>query len=184
MHRALNVSRRRFARAALAIGAAAATAHPSLGRAATQYDVTARGATAYVIGGSSNPALTLTRGQTYIFNVLASGHPFWIATLASADNTASYAFNEGVTGNGSSPGTVTFIVPASAPDTLFYQCQFHGSMTGTLNIVDPVGARPVPAMSPAMLGVLGVGLASVAEMMRRRRASRRGSTEGKQRTLL
>ena len=42
----------------------------------------------------------------------------------------------GVTNNGAATGTITFTVPSNAPDTLFYVCEFHASMTGQINIVD------------------------------------------------
>ena len=50
----------------------------------TVYAVTANGSSNYVINGSSNPTLTLVRGQTYTFNVNATGHPFWITTASGA----------------------------------------------------------------------------------------------------
>jgi len=48
------------------------------------YAVTANGSSNYVINGSSNPTLTLVRGETYTFNVNATGHPFWITTASGA----------------------------------------------------------------------------------------------------
>src|SRR5258706_16071419 len=97
----------------------------------SSFDVTNNGFSAYVIDGASNPTLTLTRGQTYSFTVNALGHPFWITTARGAGDTEANAFSQGVTGNGASPGTVTFLVSASAPATLFYQCGFHDPMGGT-----------------------------------------------------
>ena len=41
---------------------------------------------------------------------------------------------EGVTGAGTA--TVTFEVPTSAPDTLYYVCQYHPAMNGTINNID------------------------------------------------
>ena len=64
----------------------------------------------------------------------APGHPFWIKTVQSIGTGDTY--NDGVTNNGTASGTVTFTVPNDAPDTLFYVCEFHIPMTGTLNIVD------------------------------------------------
>ena len=96
--------------------------------------VTNAGAGAYVINGSSNPSLTLQRGVSYKFQVSASGHPFWIKT-AAVTGTGS-AYSTGVTNNGTDNGTVVFNVPLDAPETLYYICQFHGSMVGTLNIVN------------------------------------------------
>jgi len=46
----------------------------------TVFNVTNNGSGNYVINGVSNPTLELVRGQTYTFNVSASGHPFWIKT--------------------------------------------------------------------------------------------------------
>jgi hypothetical protein len=102
--------------------------------AATEtYTVTNSGASAYTINSSSNPTLTLQRGGTYTFNINASGHPFWIKT-SQVTGTGS-AYNTGVTNNGTDSGTITFTVPEDAPSTLYYICQFHGSMTGTINVV-------------------------------------------------
>jgi Cu/Zn superoxide dismutase len=109
------------------------------GASSNAYDVTNSGASAYVFNGngltnSQNPDLTLTRGETYTFAVSAAGHPFWIKSSQSTG--AGDVYNSGVTNNGAESGTVTFTVPADAPDTLYYICQFHGSMTGTLTITD------------------------------------------------
>lgn len=103
------------------------------------FTVTNNGATSYIFNSDDvenveNTDLTLKRGETYTFAVNASGHPFFIKSVQG--NTNANAYNSGVTNNGTQDGTVTFIVPADAPDTLFYNCQFHASMTGTFNIID------------------------------------------------
>jgi hypothetical protein len=103
------------------------------GTESSTFTVTNSGASAYTIDSASNPALTLQRGGTYTFNVSATGHPFWIKT-AQTTGTGS-AYNTGVTNNGADSGTITFTVPNDAPSTLYYICQFHGAMTGTINIV-------------------------------------------------
>jgi len=82
----------------------------------------------------SNPNITLKRGETYTFSVNAPGHPFLINSVQGVGTANTY--NEGVTNNGAAEGTVTFTVPADAPDTLFYNCEFHASMTGELNIIN------------------------------------------------
>ena len=97
------------------------------------YAVTNSGSGSYTINASSNPTLTLKRGGTYTFNVSASGHPFWIKT-AQTTGTGD-AYNTGVTNNGTDSGTITFTVPNDAPSTLYYICQYHGSMAGTINVV-------------------------------------------------
>jgi hypothetical protein len=86
-----------------------------------------------------NPIVTLYRGNTYKFNVNAKGHPLWIMTepykdKLSADGSTSTLYTTGVTNNGTADGTVTFTVPTSAPDTLYYQCGNHDAMYGVLQI--------------------------------------------------
>jgi plastocyanin len=96
------------------------------------FAVTNSGSSAYVINGVNNPTLNLVRGVTYTFNVNAATHPFWIKT-AQATGTGS-AYSTGVTNNGDDVGTITFAVPLDAPSTLYYICQIHSGMVGTLSI--------------------------------------------------
>ena len=103
------------------------------------YDVTNSGASSYIFNGngltnSSNPNLTLTKGETYTFTINSPGHPFYINSVQGTGT--SNAYNNGVSNNGAVSGTITFTVPSNAPSTLFYNCEFHGSMTGTITIVD------------------------------------------------
>jgi hypothetical protein len=136
--------------------------------AVTNFNVTNSAATSYVIGGNNNATLTLTRGQTYTFTLDVVGHPFWIVTARGAAEVNTNAFNNGVTGNGSSTGTLTFVVPSSAPSTLFYQCGFHDIMGGQLNIVAPPS---VPVGGPATLAVLaGLLLLAAVALLRKRTA--------------
>jgi len=86
-----------------------------------------------------NPDMTLWRGNTYKFVVDAQGHPFYIMTEPSkdgigADGSTSVLYSTGVTNNGADKGTVTFVVPDGAPDTLYYQCGSHDGMYGILHI--------------------------------------------------
>jgi hypothetical protein len=98
------------------------------------FNVTANGSSNYIINGSSNPTLSITEGQTYTFNINASGHPFWIKTVSSTGTGNSYS--SGITNNGTDNGTITFVVPYDAPSTLYYNCQFHLGMAGTINVTD------------------------------------------------
>ncbi len=105
----------------------------------TNYNVTNSGSTAYIFNDSgfnnaSNPALTLERGKTYTFTVNATGHPFYIKSVQGT-GTAN-AYNTGVTNNGTDSGTITFTVPAGAPATLYYNCEFHTPQTGVITIID------------------------------------------------
>lgn len=101
----------------------------------TTYTVTNSGSSAYVIDGQNNPLLQLERGQTYVFDIDASGHPFWIKDQAVTGTGGAY--NSEVSNNGTDNGKIEFTVPMDAPDQLVYICQFHGSMLGDFDIVDP-----------------------------------------------
>ena len=101
----------------------------------TVFSVTNNLALEFIINGDANPTLELTRGQTYIFNVSASGHPFWIKTLSSTGTANQY--NTGVTNNGVDVGLITFVVPDVGPTPLYYNCQDHLAMKGTIDLLDP-----------------------------------------------
>jgi len=82
-----------------------------------------------------NPTLELVRGESYIFEIKAAGHPFWIKTVSSRGLDNKY--NEGVYNNGAQNARLLFRVPEDAPDRLYYNCQFHESMQGVINISNP-----------------------------------------------
>jgi hypothetical protein len=84
----------------------------------------------YFINGQNNPDLPLIRGFTYYFQLNSANHPFWIKT-DRVIGTAN-AFQEGVTNNGISVGTIRFTVPLTAPDRLYYVCLYHPAMSGNL----------------------------------------------------
>jgi len=110
----------------------------------TTFIVTNEGSGLYNISNrlvsGSNPTLTLVRNVNYTFSVNASGHPFWIKTVNSTGTENNYG--SWVMNNGDDVGNITFLVSGSAPDTLYYNCQLHSSMAGTINVVD---ALYVPA---------------------------------------
>ena len=104
----------------------------------SQYDFTwdTNSANDTLTNGYSNtpePDITLIRGATYEFDTGGAGatHPLEIRTALGGS-----AYNTGVANNGVANAIVTFVVPANAPDTLYYQCTAHSNMEGTLNIVD------------------------------------------------
>ena len=113
---------------------AAPTTTTTTTAAPNTFNVTNNGSGNYVINGSSNPTLSITEGQTYTFNINAVGHPFWIKTVSSIGT--GNAYSSGVTNNGTDNGTITFAVPYDAPSTLYYNCQLHSGMAGTINVTD------------------------------------------------
>ena len=103
----------------------------------TNFNVTNNGASNWVIDGLNNPSLTLVRGQNYQFVLqnVPSMHPFYINVINTTGPANQYSdgvVNNGATGN----STVQFFVSTSAPNSLFYNCGNHGSMNGTLTIVN------------------------------------------------
>ena len=101
--------------------------------AGTTIVVTANGSSNYVVGGASNATIPVVRGATYTIQVSAVGHPFWIQTSSGAYNAANVV-TSGITNNGTELGYITFQVPSDAPNTLYYACQYHSSMAGSITI--------------------------------------------------
>ena len=90
---------------------------------------------AYEINGVQNPTLVVRRGQIYNFNLNVADHPFFLQTTGNGfqpENT----FNRFFQGQGRTAGEYMWIVPADAPDELYYQCEFHPVMFGKIIIVD------------------------------------------------
>jgi hypothetical protein len=105
----------------------------------TSYEVGNTSNTSYRLNGYADPAITVVRGQTYTFSVNASGHPFWIKTAATTGTGDAY--NTGVTNNGDDVGTITWTVDVDAPNTLYYICQNHSAMGGTITVIDGTAAN-------------------------------------------
>lgn len=89
----------------------------------------------------SNATINLVRGRTYKLAINAVGHPFWIQTVPGG-YSSNNIYNTGVTNNGIESGTIIFAVPNDAPNTLFYACQFHLTMRGTINITGTGSVKP------------------------------------------
>jgi plastocyanin len=106
------------------------------------FTVTNSGAGAYVVSGVQNPTFNLVKGNTYTFVINASGHPFWIQTVSGGYSSGNI-YSTGTTNLGTDNGTITWTVPTNAPDTLYYACQFHSSMQGTINLIDPAKIQGV-----------------------------------------
>ena len=85
------------------------------------------------LSSAEDPTIYLARGQTYEFNLNASGHPFQIQTTSGGYN-AGNVYTTGITNAGAAVGVIKFEVPFSAPNTLYYVCQNHSNMAGTIVI--------------------------------------------------
>jgi hypothetical protein len=143
----------------------------------TTFTVTATGGV-YVVNGTNNPVLTMYRGQTYTFNINASSHPFYIQTSAGSF-ISNNVYSNGVTGNGTTNGTLTFVVPLNAPSTLYYVCEIHSNMGNQINITD----QPIPCYSKGTLILTNQGYIKVEDIkkgdivVRKGRISSNGSLE-------
>ena len=85
-------------------------------------------------GLTPNPVLKLYRGQTYTFEINSPGNPFNIKIARTLDIADRY--NAGVSQQGVKSGSMTFTVPADAPNILYYQSGSDLNLGGTLEIYD------------------------------------------------
>jgi hypothetical protein len=115
----------------------------------TRWDVTNNGSSAYRFAGNGvgasddNPDIYLTRGEKYLFNLNASGHPFQIRVSSGGS-----AYSDGVTNNTAEVGDIIFEVPFDSPNHLYYQCTNHGSMIGRIQIVGSFISSSFDMLSP------------------------------------
>ena len=99
------------------------------------FRVSNQGTSAWVIDYQNNPNLTLVRGNTYTFILVSTpALPFFIKTQQTLG--INNLFTEGVTNNGAATGTITFVVPQTAPDELYYNNSTQMNMQGVFTIVD------------------------------------------------
>jgi len=113
----------------------------------------------YLVDNQLNPTLTLIRGNTYVFNLVLRGpFPFWIKTQPELGT--SFAYNNGVTRNGSLTGLVTFTVPQDAPNTLYYVAENQTNLRGQINVIDGTPGTGPGFWIQTEPGVSGVRAAS------------------------
>ena len=122
-------------------------AAPAAATKTLTFSVTNQGASHYVFNGSDrltthvdaqDPTLNCNDGDILVFNVNVPGHPFYIKTAPTTgigNQLPSYmGSGNGVTGNSFTSGTVTLYTEGLTGTTLYYICQFHGSMQGQIVI--------------------------------------------------
>ena len=86
----------------------------------------------YYIDGVLQATLTLSEGQTYVFNwSAATSHPLRFSTTSDGTHNSGSEYTTGVVKDDSAY-TTTITVAASAP-TLYYYCQNHPNMGGQIN---------------------------------------------------
>ena len=100
----------------------------------------------FYLDGDQAPAITLNRGETYVFyqkamsNATSTGHPL---KFSETLNGTGGEYTTGVTvtgaidtGTGTSTRVVTFTVPSNAPNTLYYYCPNHSGMGAAITVQD------------------------------------------------
>ena len=88
------------------------------------------GGNKFHILGIPQATLELMEGNTYVFSY-PSSHPFALSTTSDGTHGGGSEYTTGVTRD-SSANTLTYVVPASAPQ-LYYYCTNHSGMGGTAN---------------------------------------------------
>jgi len=101
--------------------------------------ITNSGSGGYLVNGVLNGTIDFKKGKKYRIIVNASGHPFWIQTVSGAYSVGNI-YSTGITNAGTDSGSILVELPQSAPDNLYYVCQYHSSMRGSINsyLVDVV----------------------------------------------
>ena len=95
-----------------------------------QVSTQSNGGLAYVINGVARSSITLNKGTTYTFNH-SSAHPFRFSETSNGTHAGGSEYTTGVT---KSSGSTVIVVDASTPTTLYYYCDIHSGMGGTITI--------------------------------------------------
>ena len=97
------------------------------------YYITNSGSGSYTVNGAANGLIYFEKGKKYRIHINASGHPFWIQTVSGAYSSGN-VYSTGITNNGAQVGNILVELPQSAPDDLYYACQYHSSMQGSISV--------------------------------------------------
>ena len=97
------------------------------------YYITNSGTGAYLVNGVSNGIIAFEKGKKYRIHVNASGHPFWIQTV-SGQYSSGNVYSTGITNGGEDVGYILVELPQNAPDNLYYACEYHSSMAGSISV--------------------------------------------------
>jgi hypothetical protein len=92
----------------------------------------------------NNPSLHLSPGKTYAFHLNVTGHPFHLQTVSGAYSSGNayttgltHVANDGTVTTGSSAllketGVLFVDTPQGYSADIYYVCQYHSSMAGTV----------------------------------------------------
>ena len=107
----------------------------------------------FVINGIQGRTLVLVRGKTYTFDVDTSPmHDFYLSTDPVGWGIGT--LTEGVEGNFTYKGVITFRPTAETPDLVYYQCRNLKYMGGTIHVVNPGEEGKVKTTEPTAKAAL------------------------------
>ena len=90
----------------------------------------------FSVNGVQGKELVVVRGQTYTFNVDTDiKHDFYLSKSPRGWGAAT--LTDGVKGNFTYKGTVTFTPNDNTPDVVYYQCRNHKYMGSKIHVVNP-----------------------------------------------
>jgi len=133
--------------------------------AAVEIDVSNSGSSAYLFNShysGNNPTLYLEGGKTYALNLSVSGHPFHLQTVSGAYSSGN-AYTTGLTHHAADgtvttgasallkeSGTLYIDVPSGSDTTIYYACQNHSSMAGSIILQDDTASNASAGFAIAM----------------------------------
>jgi len=97
------------------------------------YYITNDGSGGYLVNGVLNGPINFIKGKKYKIVVNAAGHPFWIQTVYGAYSAAN-VYSTGIISAGTANGSIIVELPQNAPDSLYYVCEYHSSMKGSIAV--------------------------------------------------
>jgi len=104
----------------------------NLAEPSVDYYISNSGTGGYLVNGVLNGTIDFVKGKKYRIIVNAVGHPFWIQTSYGAYTLAD-VYSTGITNAGTDNGSILVELPQSAPDNLYYACEYHSTMKGAIN---------------------------------------------------
>ena len=119
--------------------------------AAAEIDVTHNGSGNYLFDShysGANPTLYLESGRSYALNLAVTGHPFHLQTVSGAYSSGNpyttgltHIATDGTVTTGASAllketGTLYIEIPSGTNTTIYYACQYHSSMAGSIVLQD------------------------------------------------
>ena len=123
-----------------------------------EIDVTNDGSSAYLFNShysGNNPTIYVRAGATYAFNLDVSGHPFHLQTVSGAYSSGNayttgltHIATDGTITTGASAllkesGTLYYEIPSGTSTTIYYACQYHSGMAGSIVVQDDTASASV-----------------------------------------